>query len=412
MRVLFTPFPAKAHVYNMAPLIWAMRNAGHEVRIAAQPNPAEPNALSSAGLSAHQAGKPLNWEQRTEEGGGEYTEEELALIAEFPIAQIDEEKITPEYAEVIFDIWAPLCEAMAGPDVTADLVEFAREWKPDLVVWDALVYAGPVAAKACGAAHARLLMGSDNFGRMRKALQEQQRDPMRDWLTGKLGEFGLEFDEDVVLGQLTIDAMPACTRYETDAKTLPVRFTPYNGPSESPKWLRDKPTKPRVCVTVGLSARENEIPNKDDGFDAAELFEAVRGLDVEVVATLQTENAPENVRLVDFVPLNELLPSCAVVVHHGGTGTIGNAVVHGVPQLVIPGSTWGEATAAHELEKAGAALTLRPEEFSAQALRERLVRLLEDKSFVDSAAAVRAEMLGRPTVNDVVLDLEKLAASR
>ncbi|MFF2750047.1 hypothetical protein ACFVVA_31480 [Kitasatospora sp. NPDC058048] len=42
-----------------------------------------------------------------------------------------------------------------------DLVAFARDWRPDLAVWDTMTFAGPVAARACGAAHARLMFGLD-----------------------------------------------------------------------------------------------------------------------------------------------------------------------------------------------------------------------------------------------------------
>ncbi|MFE9117175.1 glycosyltransferase [Streptomyces sp. NPDC007172] len=65
-------------------------------------------------------------------------------------------------------------------------------------------------------------------------------------------------------------------------------------------------------------------------------------LDVEVVATLNAEQldalgpTPPNVRAVDFVPLNQLLPSCAAIIHHGGAGTFLTALAHGVPQVVVP----------------------------------------------------------------------------
>jgi hypothetical protein len=42
------------------------------------------------------------------------------------------------------------------------------------------------------------------------------------------------------------------------------------------------------------------------------------------------------VRVVDFVPLNALLPTCSAVVHHGGSGTFAAVLEHGVPQLIIP----------------------------------------------------------------------------
>ncbi|CAM5717085.1 hypothetical protein SVIOM342S_07858 [Streptomyces violaceorubidus] len=69
-------------------------------------------------------------------------------------------------------------------------------------------------------------------------------------------------------------------------------------------------------------------------------LEAIDGLDIEVVATLGAEerrlltHVPDNVRLVDHVPLHAL-PSCAAIVHHGGAGTWSTALAKGVPQIAM-----------------------------------------------------------------------------
>lgn len=45
---------------------------------------------------------------------------------------------------------------------------------------------------------------------------------------------------------------------------------------------------------------------------------------------------PPSVRYFGFVPLGRLLPHAAAIVHHGGMGTIGQALAAGVPQLTAP----------------------------------------------------------------------------
>lgn len=45
---------------------------------------------------------------------------------------------------------------------------------------------------------------------------------------------------------------------------------------------------------------------------------------------------PNGVRHFGFVPLSRLLPRAAVLVHHGGMGTLGQALAAGVPQLTVP----------------------------------------------------------------------------
>ena len=44
----------------------------------------------------------------------------------------------------------------------------------------------------------------------------------------------------------------------------------------------------------------------------------------------------EDVLWQDFVPLQDVLPRCAMLIHHGGIGTTAEAMRSGVPQLIIP----------------------------------------------------------------------------
>jgi len=48
------------------------------------------------------------------------------------------------------------------------------------------------------------------------------------------------------------------------------------------------------------------------------------------------ENRPPNLFVFDYLPLSNLLPKSALVVHHGGLGTLSLALASGTPQLVIP----------------------------------------------------------------------------
>jgi UDP:flavonoid glycosyltransferase YjiC (YdhE family) len=45
---------------------------------------------------------------------------------------------------------------------------------------------------------------------------------------------------------------------------------------------------------------------------------------------------PRGTRLVNFVPFDAVLPRTKLMIHHGGMGTTHAAVVHGVPQIVVP----------------------------------------------------------------------------
>lgn len=58
-----------------------------------------------------------------------------------------------------------------------------------------------------------------------------------------------------------------------------------------------------------------------------------------IVATrykeLLPERIPANVYIFDYIPLYEVLPYSSFIIHHGGIGTVSNAIYAGVPQLIL-----------------------------------------------------------------------------
>ncbi|MFD0488406.1 activator-dependent family glycosyltransferase [Saccharopolyspora spinosporotrichia] len=402
----------------------ALRAAGHEVGVAGQPETAR--AIQQAGLTAVPVGAELDFAARH----AEVAFEDTVYASGFDIAEQRPEVLTPRYLHGLFTtyIHGPLALDALMPDALLhDLAAFTRWWRPDLVVWDALTYAGSVVAKATGTAHARLLSGVDNLARLRALFLgsrdgEPAGDPVADWLGGKLARFGCDFDEEAVVGQLTIDPLPSWVCPDLDLLRLPMRPVPYHGPSSVPDWLREPPARTRVCLTLGMSGRSqvrdgSHVPGMA-GYDlpVADLLEAVSTLDAEVVATLTADQlgpvpVPANVRLVDFVPLDALLPTCSAVVHHGGAGTMNTALVHAVPQLVVPTAIWDERQLAAALSEQGAGLTCLPEDLSPRVLCERIGRLLDEPSFAANAARLAEEVEATPSPHDIVPALEDLAAA-
>jgi MGT family glycosyltransferase len=45
---------------------------------------------------------------------------------------------------------------------------------------------------------------------------------------------------------------------------------------------------------------------------------------------------PRSTRLLNWVDFNHVLPRTRLIVHHGGMGTTHAAIIHGIPQLVVP----------------------------------------------------------------------------
>ncbi|MFD0170088.1 nucleotide disphospho-sugar-binding domain-containing protein [Streptomyces decoyicus] len=422
MRVLIVVWPLTAHLYPTLPVAWALQGAGHEVRVASHPDLT--GTITAAGLPAVPLGTPESIASPAAVGDHLLpAEHRERLAAALDIGQDGETDVwatvstyTLASSRVFHPADGSATEGWGGVD---DLVAAARDWQPDLVLWDPNWPAAAVAARACGAAHGRVLWGRDYLGwachridRRRAALAAAGLpDPVADIVRPAAERHGVRVDDDLLLGQFTLDPTPADMRLPSRARTVPVRRIPYTGAAAVPSWLRSRPDRPRVALTLGATQRMFD----NDKVLVPALLEMVDGLDIEVVATLDTsqlagQRVPDNVRTVDYLPLNLLLPSCSAIIHHGGIGTFTAAVAHRVPQLVV-GDELRVAYAANSAYAVGhgAGLAVDPQRQSVAEMRARFLRVLTEPSFQDSTRRLHADWLAMPSPNDTVPVLEKLA---
>lgn len=422
MKVLFTTLPAPTHFYPLVPLAWALRTAGHEVRVASGPDLVP--TITGCGLTAVPVGvtddewlaaDPLAADPAMRTHIDTLYFEGMMWVATYDFTGGGEAWWPAEDLLGLENVYSPaLLGSINNDPLLDDLVAFARSWEPDLVVWEAFTHAGAIAAAVTGAAHARLLYTADGNARIRQEFLRQQaslpeehrEDPTAEWLGWTLSRFGRKFEEDLLTGHWTIDHNPPSTRLDLGLPTVGMRFVPHNGAGVLPDWLREPPERPRVCVSLGLSDSF-----EDPGAVLSVIFAATADLDAEVVVTGDTAGLgsipplPPNVRLAGFVPLDDLLPTCALIVHHGGPGTTSTAQLHGVPQVVFAQTSLTAITAAR-LDELGAGLAV--EDLTAPALGAAITRALTDPSFTEKAERLRREILGEPTPNELVPVLEKL----
>lgn len=343
MRVLFTPYPSRAHLLPTVPLAWAFQSAGHEVRVASHSTFAD--TIAAAGLTPVPLGEPEVDEARMRDDAQQprHPDDVLRFADVLGLSTAEREHWINFYQYFL----NPIADYVRVdlPDA-ADLVEFSRSWQPDLVLWDELFYCGPVAARASGAAHARFMLGPDviAFSMERLAARRAEvraaglpENPLADLVRPLAQKYGLDVDDELLLGQWTLDPLPEGYGPATGTRKVRMRYVPYNGADVTPDWLHTQPERPRVALTLGESTRRF-IPGDWDR--TPRILEAVDGLDIEVVATLNDlqlhdiERVPDNVRIIEWVPLTQLLPTCSAIIHHGGPGTFSAAHAFAVPQLV------------------------------------------------------------------------------
>jgi UDP:flavonoid glycosyltransferase YjiC (YdhE family) len=233
---------------------------------------------------------------------------------------------------------------------------------------------------------------------------------MAAWMGARAAKVGIGFSEEMTSGHFTIDPTPGSLRLDLPHTYVPLRYIPYNGTAVVPPWLHVPPARPRVCLTLGTSATE-----RLDGYSVSvqDVLTSLADLDIEVVATLpekqqaELSHVPGNVRLVSFVPLQALAPTCSAVISHGGSGTFLTMAGQGVPQLIEP-FMFDDELRAERLAEQGAGLVMHGRDASGPRVREHVLRLLNEPSFAEAAGRLRAEMEAMPTPNELVGELERL----
>ncbi|TDC97187.1 activator-dependent family glycosyltransferase [Actinomadura sp. 7K507] len=431
MKVLITTMPAAAHLYPYVPLAWALQSAGHEVRVASHPDMAD--TIVKAGLTAVAVGEKEDLAGAVRAAGEDERLRRIVDALPFGPGDANFKTAIGHYVLGAFGLYYP--EDPPGPDrrpMVDDLIGFARSWRPDLVLWDPLSFPSPVAARACGAAHARVLWAIDHMGWTRSRLlerlegldrldsprsrpREDPLDPMASMMKPTLRRLGHDFDEELIVGQWTVDLMPPRMRLPVDLRYVPVQMVPYTGADVLPEWLYERPSRPRVCLTLGLSSRH--FFAKNYGIPVGDLLDMVADLDIEMVATLNdaqlasVDRVPPNVKVVDYVPLTQLLPTCSAIIHHGGAGTFAAAVSARVPQLVIPTEGAERVEVGDHVALRGAGLSMPTVEsglLTVDDVKKSLVRILNEPSFRRGAGELRADLAATPSPRDAVPILEDL----
>jgi UDP:flavonoid glycosyltransferase YjiC (YdhE family) len=431
MRVAFALWPAAAHFYPFAPVAWALRAAGHEVMFLSHPS-LGPTVVAS-GLPFMQMCSAA--EMPTPAGPA----------AEYPREREEMDRITAalDIPEEDFGRWDVVAQGFlpsmwdfipfqGSPDdpmpAMDGTVAFFREWRPDLVIWDPCVPGAAVAARAVGAAQMRL-SGTDFNGWFQDTHARltsgpgapQVPNPFAETVRAMAEKYAVPVDHDTLYGQWTLDHVPPGMNFPVDTRRIAMGWIPYTAQTEMPEWLYPV-RRPRIAVSLGMSVR-HYLPGADWSFIAV-LLEALADLDVEVVATLNATQLaavpqiPGNVRTIDYLPLDQLMQTSALLIHHGGIGTMATAGHAGVPQLIVGrGST---SSAGYKLSAVtgryvtgfGAGELMDFRDRCATTLRDQIMRVLKEPSFCTGAARLRQDLVAAPSPVEIVPMLERLALAR
>ncbi len=178
---------------------------------------------------------------------------------------------------------------------------------------------------------------------------------------------------------------------------------PVTPDDEAPQWLQDIPAEqPLALVTLGT------VFTGDLGFFSWAAQAAVHAGLLPIVAIGYNPLAPEKkaelkaalprgTRLLNWAPFEHVLPRTRLMIHHGGMGTTHAAVVHGVPQIVVPHAA-DQRGQAKRVAQAKVGLNLSAHDVRQGMLFEGVLALANDEHVAKTARQLAEEFraLGGP----------------
>ena len=271
-----------------------------------------------------------------------------------------------------------------------DLVEIIEQWAPHVVVHDVAEFAAPLVATRAGIPYVEHSYGPAIHGDVIRAAGKATA-PF--WSSEGL----VPHPRGGLYRYLYLDVCPPSLQAPEamPGAVQAIRTVEARPPAMQLEWLHALHGRPIVYITLGTVYNQNL-----DVFRA--LLDGLRDEALNLVVTVgrQTDPAmlgeqPSNVYVRQYVPQEQVLPHCAVVVTHGGAGSTLGALAFGLPLLIVPQGA-DHFYNAERAVAAGAAVQLLPDHLTADSAREAVRLLLHDPDSNAQRTASRASSLRCP----------------
>ncbi|HSJ94074.1 MAG TPA: glycosyltransferase [Gaiellaceae bacterium] len=381
MRVLFTFAGGTGHFLPLAPIARAAAARGHAVAFAGQAGMVR--VVREEGFHAFDTGGPTLLQAS-------------ARVALQPVDLENEER-------VVRDVYA----GSVARERASRVLELGGDWCPDVVVSDEMDFGALVAAERLGVPWATVLCIATG-ALARSSLVAPPLAALR-----RAHGLPADLGSDALHRYLVLSPFPPSLR----DPAWPLPATAHGlGPSPvdepPPAWASRLDRSSTVYLTLGT------IFNLESGDLFERALQGLRQLPVRVVVTVGREldpgvlgRQPPNVRIERFVPQAHVLPRCALVVSHAGSGSVVGALAHGLPMVLLPLGADQPLTAAR-CRELGVARVLDASSASPEDVRAAAADVLATPTFRRSAEAIAREIEQLSGHGEAVTLLERLARDR
>jgi rhamnosyltransferase subunit B len=147
-----------------------------------------------------------------------------------------------------------------------------------------------------------------------------------------------------------------------------------------------------------------------------ESVEAVRQLGVRAMLVTNfpqqlPRDLPPGVQAFGYLPFSELLPRAAIIVYHGGIGTLAQTIKAGIPHLVVPNG-FDQFDSGWRIEQLGIGLSISQAHYRARRAAEAIRRILSDDALKQRARGYSARIESAAALMRACELIEGLSACR
>jgi rhamnosyltransferase subunit B len=206
-----------------------------------------------------------------------------------------------------------------------------------------------------------------------------------------------EIEGDVALRLATYDPLFASVPLDAPTKTKMTGFPNYDSASgeasaltsDLESFLDSGP--PPIIFTLGSFAVFAP------GNFYTESVRASRTLGQRAVLLIGADGTPPthlgpDICVIDYAPHSKLFPRASCIVHHGGIGTTGQALMSGKPQLIVP-FMGDQPDNASRIMAMGVGSQLPAKSYTARRAQIFLGALLEDQTISNLAKSIVSQMI-------------------
>jgi len=168
------------------------------------------------------------------------------------------------------------------------------------------------------------------------------------------------------------------------------------------KFLDDGP--PPIVFTLGSSAVFTAGEFFTESIEAAKRVGQRALLLIGDQRNMPSEPLPPGIAAFDYAPHSLVFPRANVIVHQAGVGTTGQALISGVPQLIVP-FNHDQPDNAERVARLGAGRTIGRSQYKADRVAAELDKLLKDPTYTLRALSVSKEVMaetGAATAADLI----------